>query len=162
MPDDDRTRLLADLYDRWSARLFAAARNLLASPADAEDSVHDVFINLLRLPAPTDEAAYLFTALRHAVARRWRDRQRRRQVTADEAPEPATAGGGVPESDPELARAVASLSHEQRLVVALKVDADLTFAEIAAACGISANTAASRYRYALEHLRDRLRHRETP
>ena len=38
-------------------------------------------------------------------------------------------------------------------MVALKIDGGLTFAEIAAVIGISANTAASRYRYALEKLR---------
>ena len=45
---------------------------------------------------------------------------------------------------------------EQREVIVLKVDAGLTFAELAAVLGISANTAASRYRYALEKLRTAL------
>ena len=35
----------------------------------------------------------------------------------------------------------------------LKIDGGLTFAEIGAVTGISPNTAASRYRYALEKLR---------
>jgi RNA polymerase sigma-70 factor (ECF subfamily) len=39
------------------------------------------------------------------------------------------------------------------LVVALRVDGGLSFEEIAAATGTSPNTAASRYRYALEKLR---------
>ena len=44
---------------------------------------------------------------------------------------------------------------EQRELIALKIDGELTFAEIAACLGISPNTAASRYRYALEKLRAR-------
>ena len=38
-------------------------------------------------------------------------------------------------------------------MVALKIDGRLTFAQIAQATGVSINTAASRYRYALEKLR---------
>jgi RNA polymerase sigma-70 factor (ECF subfamily) len=41
--------------------------------------------------------------------------------------------------------------------VHLKLWEELTFEEIAAALGISPNTAASRYRYAIDKLRDRLR-----
>jgi DNA-directed RNA polymerase specialized sigma24 family protein len=37
--------------------------------------------------------------------------------------------------------------------VGLEIDGGLTFAEIGAVAGISPNTAASRYRYALEKLR---------
>ena len=55
-----------------------------------------------------------------------------------------------------MSRFVARLPQEQREVVALKIDGGLTFAEIGEALSISANTAASRYRYALEKLRDSL------
>jgi RNA polymerase sigma-70 factor (ECF subfamily) len=56
-------------------------------------------------------------------------------------------------ADDELAAAVAALPEAQREVVALRVDGGLSFEEIAAATGTSPNTAASRYRYALEKLR---------
>jgi RNA polymerase sigma-70 factor (ECF subfamily) len=62
--------------------------------------------------------------------------------------------------DDALAAAVAALPDAQREVVALKIDAGLTFAEIAAVTGTSLNTAASRYRYALEKLRTALADRE--
>ncbi len=39
----------------------------------------------------------------------------------------------------------------------MKIDGELTFAQIAQAMGISINTAASRYRYALEKLRRALK-----
>ena len=63
----------------------------------------------------------------------------------------------VPERDEALERALARLPVEQREVVALKVDGELTFAEIGAVMGISPNTAASRYRYALGKLRAELK-----
>lgn len=46
---------------------------------------------------------------------------------------------------------------EQRAVVHLKLWQGQTFQEIASALGLSANTAASRYRYGLEKLRMQLR-----
>jgi RNA polymerase sigma-70 factor (ECF subfamily) len=52
-----------------------------------------------------------------------------------------------------LEQALRTLPPEQRELVALKIEGDLTFGEIAVVLGISPNTAASRYRYALEKLR---------
>jgi RNA polymerase sigma-70 factor (ECF subfamily) len=62
-------------------------------------------------------------------------------------------GGTVQEKSDWLRAAIHTLPVEQRDVVALKIDGELTFGEIGAALGISPNTAASRYRYALEKLR---------
>jgi RNA polymerase sigma-70 factor (ECF subfamily) len=55
-----------------------------------------------------------------------------------------------------LAAAVESLPRDQREVLVLKIWNDLTFSEIAGALGISQNTAASRYRYALTNLKKTL------
>jgi RNA polymerase sigma-70 factor (ECF subfamily) len=52
-----------------------------------------------------------------------------------------------------LNRALAGLPPEQREVIYLKVFEGLTFQEIADRCGISINTAGSRYRYAAAALR---------
>jgi RNA polymerase sigma-70 factor (ECF subfamily) len=53
----------------------------------------------------------------------------------------------------DLSDALKTLPPEQREVIALKVDGGLTFGQIAEILGVNANTAASRYRYALEKLR---------
>ncbi len=70
----------------------------------------------------------------------------------------------APASDPdeatfrqELAAALAELPPEQRAVAHLKLWTGLTFEQIAATLEIPPNTAASRYRYAIDKLRDRLR-----
>jgi RNA polymerase sigma-70 factor (ECF subfamily) len=49
-----------------------------------------------------------------------------------------------------------ALPVEQREVVVMKIWGRLTFPQMGEALGISANTAASRYRYALEKLRTQL------
>ena len=56
-----------------------------------------------------------------------------------------------------LQRAVENLSPKLREVVVMKVWSDMTFLEISEALAISPNTAASRYRYALEQLERDLR-----
>src|ERR1017187_4161428 len=70
----------------------------------------------------------------------------------------------APAGDPDeqtfraaLAGALAELPAEQRAVVHLKLWDGLTFEQIAGALDIPLNTAASRYRYGLDKLRERLR-----
>lgn len=158
------------LYDRLAHRLFATARTMLASPSEAEDVVHDLFVELARmrhrLPDITDLDGYLFTMLRHAVGRRLRRRSLAWQALDRIGRERAEAGSfatRAPElPDEALAAAVAMLPPAQREVIGLKIDGGLTFAEIAAVIGTSANTAASRYRYALEKLRAALVPDEVP
>ncbi|MFM7923664.1 MAG: RNA polymerase sigma factor, partial [Planctomycetaceae bacterium] len=57
------------------------------------------------------------------------------------------------ESAEQIRRILDSLPSEQSEVVILKHWEDLTFAEIAEVLGISQNTVASRYRYAMEKLK---------
>jgi RNA polymerase sigma-70 factor (ECF subfamily) len=53
----------------------------------------------------------------------------------------------------DLPNALKALPADQREVIALKLDGGLTFAQVAEILNVSPNTAASRYRYALEKLR---------
>ena len=158
----------APLYDRLAFRLLGAARTLTGSVADAEDVVQDLFVELARgrarLAAVADLEAYVFTMLRNAIRRRGRRAAIDRRAVLAIA-EAGQAAGSFTESPPELpddelAAAVAALPEAQREVVALKIDAGLTFAEIAAVTGTSMNTAASRYRYAMEKLRTALADQE--
>jgi len=57
------------------------------------------------------------------------------------------------ETQVALAAALDRLPHDQREVVVMKIWNELTFAEIGQALGVSQNTAASRYRYALAGLK---------
>lgn len=151
---------VAALYGALAPRLFAFARRLLPVQADAEECVQEVFVSLVersRRGEPVQDAgAYLFASLRHAVGARARRGERLAALHARAAPaeEPRIEGPG-PEAR-ALARALQALPQEQREVVALKVDGELTFAEIGVVLGVGLNTAASRYRYALEKLRKAL------
>ena len=158
---DGDPEAFAALYDRLATRLFNTARTMTDSQPDAEDAVHDLFVELARnrdrLSQISDLDAYVFTMLRHAVGRRRRRRDVDRRALETVGRRRAAAGQLVtqPVSSPDdaLAAAVAALPIAQREVIALKIDGGLTFSEIAAVLGTSINTAASRYRYALEKLR---------
>jgi RNA polymerase sigma-70 factor (ECF subfamily) len=159
---EGREEAFAALYDRFAASLFQVALMSLRSRQDAEDAVQEVFVGLMRarqrLRPVENVRAYLFAALRHAVARIAASPHRQRPLSPEElvrlsAPEPR---GVDLERALRLERALGALPAEQREVIALKVDGGLTFSEIAAILDINANTAASRYRYALEKLRNAL------
>ena len=149
-----REEAFAELYDRLSAPMFGVARRLLGSDADAEDAVQQTFLNFLRsrqaLARAENPRAYALASLRRAVAR-LRDRRGTEELSDDVAAPVADTGDARAE---QLDQAVALLPIEQREVLALKLDGELTFDEIGAALGISPNTVASRYRYALQKLRD--------
>ncbi len=156
---EGREEAFAALYDRFGPALFRVAWAMLGSRPDAEDAVQEVFVGLVRarqtLRKVENLRAYLFASLRHAVAKIAVARRPQDQVPLQDlihvaAAQPPTLDL---EQSVRLERALRALPPEQRELVALKVDGGLTFAEIASLLGISANTAASRYRYALEKLR---------
>jgi RNA polymerase sigma-70 factor (ECF subfamily) len=148
----------AALYDRLGPALFRVARALLGGRQDAEDAVQEVFVGLLRsrasLVGVQNLRAYAFAALRSAAGRIAAARKKERRAAADLGDLPESQDRSMhAEQDAELERALRTLPAEQRELIALKIEGELTFAEIAACLGISPNTAASRYRYALEKLR---------
>lgn len=159
----------AALYDRLAVRLFNTARTMTDSLPDAEDTVHDLFVELARsrdrLARITDLDAYIFTMLRYAVSRRRRRRDVDRRAIDTVARRRVEAGGFTTQPaelpDDALTAAVAGLPPAQREVLALKIDGGLTFVEIAAVTGTSINTAASRYRYAIEKIRATITHPES-
>ena len=67
-----------------------------------------------------------------------------------------TAAFTVPEDQTlaALLRSADDLPAEQKEVVFLKVFDGMTFKEIGSVCDVSSNTAASRYRYGIEKLRE--------
>ena len=146
------------LVELWAPAMLAVARSITSTVADAEAPVPPTFLDLFSARRAFARAArpraYAFRALHHAAARL---RRRNQPIEPfDEVHEPAATPGESRTQDLALAGALARLSVEQREVLALKIDGDLTFDEVGAALGVSPDTVASRYRRALERLRDRL------
>jgi RNA polymerase sigma-70 factor, ECF subfamily len=156
-------RAFAALYDEYSARLYRTALGILRRREDAEDAVQDVFTALVRsrksLAKANDLTAYMFSALRRAAVRC--AERRKREPASSQGMEDIEAKTGPRQPDHAVAdrldQALHKLPDEQREVISLKIQGQLTFAQIADVLEISANTAASRYRYALEKLREILK-----
>jgi RNA polymerase sigma-70 factor (ECF subfamily) len=150
---------LRELYDAHGAALFRYALMILADRAEAEDVVQQVFVRVLRgahdIASPKE---YLRRATRnecYSVRRRQR-RQQEHCGAYDDLLEAQSAEVVDQDERVALSRALGALSPEQREVVHLKVFEGLTFPEVGAVLDISPNTAASRYRYAIVHLRKAL------
>jgi len=147
------------LYDRLGAAMLRVARRMLppAAAAEAEDAVQDVFVELVRrrdaMRRVIDLDAYLFAILRNGVRRRMERNAGERRRLLELSALGSVGIGPAAGSDDQLSAALANLPAEQREIVAMKIDGDLTFAQIAEILGIRLNTAASRYRYAMEKLR---------
>jgi RNA polymerase sigma-70 factor (ECF subfamily) len=154
------------LYDEHAQSLYAFLLNFTRDQADTRDLLQEIFVKLAREPnlldGVRDERAF-FIRLAHNAAidliRRRGTRERTKENFAAEIISPF-----APTNDPdektfraELSEALAELPEEQRAVVHLKLWGELTFEKIAAVLEIPPNTAASRYRYALDKLRGRLR-----
>ena len=155
----------AALYARLARRLLRVAAAMLGDTAEAEDAVHDLFVALARgrkrLAYVEDLDAYVFASLRHAIAARAERRKFERRHWERLAAIPAPAANLAEAVDEgEVVAALTALPPEQREIVVMKIDGGLTFAQIAQALSISPNTAASRYRYAMEKLRTFLEDRK--
>ena len=161
-----RERELARLYDEHASALFAFLLNLTRSEPDTRDVLQDLFVKIARQPdllrEVREERHFLLRLAHNAAIDLMRRRATREQ--RNEAFSAETISPFAPTADPDeqafrnaLAEALGELPPDQRAVVHLKLWAGLTFEEIAETLEIPLNTAASRYRYGLDKLRDRLR-----
>jgi RNA polymerase sigma-70 factor (ECF subfamily) len=150
---------LEEVYDAYSGAIYRQALSILESRSDAEDVVQEVFLKLVRRRGgPILELkAYLLTAARHQACSSLR-RSAPIELMADpEAAMPAAQGRADGRLDRhDVREALEALPSDQREVVVLKVYEQLTFEEIGRRVRASANTVASRYRYALKKLRQSL------
>ncbi|HOW69413.1 MAG TPA: sigma-70 family RNA polymerase sigma factor [Phycisphaerae bacterium] len=148
---------LADLYDRCAGELYRYALMILADPAGAEDAVHQAFYKLLRsgqnTPELREDQAYLRVAVRNECYSMLRRGQRRTADSLSRLLEPHSGQQEDADEREAIESALRVLPADQREVVHLKVFEGLTFREISGRIGVPLNTAASRYRYALERLR---------
>jgi RNA polymerase sigma-70 factor, ECF subfamily len=114
---------------------------------------HDRLVDVKNLQA------YLFAMARNEAVTLMRRQARRAEPPRPDdlwlvsmAPDTAQEDNGD-----AVRRALSDLPEQQRTVVVLKIYEDMTFQQIADALGISINTAASRYRYAMDKLRGLLK-----
>ena len=161
------------LYDRFKDYVYRVSLFVTRNSGDAEEAVQETFLDVLRaLPRYRVEGPARFeTWLYRVTVNRCRSRMRRKRP-------PSADWDGIeerlesiptlhPDHDPEgtvvrgeraaaLWRAVNELPEAQRMVVFLRYQQGLSYAEIADALNISEGTVKSRLYHAHRKLRERL------
>jgi RNA polymerase sigma factor (sigma-70 family) len=158
---------ITEIFRREQGRLRSFVRKRVADEGDAEDILQDVFSAMVEanwLTRPVEQAgAWLFRVARNRIIDFFR---KKRPVqfeaegiedllpSADAGPEEAYVRSLLWE---ELEQALAELPEEQRAVFIAHEIEGRSFKDLAAETGVSVNTLLSRKRYAVLHLRDRLK-----
>jgi RNA polymerase sigma-70 factor, ECF subfamily len=157
--DEPGTHWCRALYEVTSARLILYGRALGLSHAESEDVLQETFMSLLRLgEPPRDPGRYCVRAFRNRALNHRRGWLRRltRELESRRWFEGGDQGGwGLREQ--VAVRAMEALPPEQREVVVLRIWHGFTFEAIGEVTGVTGNTAAGRYRYALVRLRAALK-----
>lgn len=155
-----RSAQLEKLYDTHAAGVFHYLNGIVKSEADAKDLLQEFFIKLSsrELPQVENERAYLLR-IAHRMAIDWLRRHASRERAESAHPQAVFAVQEDPDAG-DFGRRVESALHElppeQRSIAEMRLWHGLTFEQIAQAQQIPLNTAASRFRYALEKLRSLL------
>ena len=182
---DAQNRQIQETVKRERRRLLAFIRQRIPRPDDAEDILQDVFYEfteMARLMKPVEQiASWLFTVARNKIT----DRYRKKKPLLLEDVFVFRSGDGdddgyllddllpaadVRSADAEMMRdtimealtdALEELPTEQREVFIWHELEDKSFKEIAEMTRVPVNTLLSRKRYAVLHLRDRLKELHT-
>ena len=161
MARGDRSAL-AELYARHAPRLLALAVGILRDRVEAEDLLHDVFLEAWKSAATYEEArgtvgAWLSLRARSRAIDRRRSPARARSVSLEASGQSAGVDPGLEPgrmSDHErLARALSALSPEEQEVILLGYFEGLSSSEIAVRTRKPIGTVKSRTRSALGKLR---------
>lgn len=173
----DEDQRIADVVSREQSRLRSFIRRRVPDPRDADDILQDVFYELVeanRLLMPIDHiTGWLFTVARNRITDLFRKKRPEPLSSvvmagdddalmnledllpsADAGPDALYARGLLLD---ELEEAIDELPDDQRAVFVAHELEGRSFKEMAAKTGVSINTLLSRKRYAVLHLRERLR-----
>lgn len=166
MTAEEERRITAEIEQR-RPRLRSFIRGRVPDVADAEDILQDVLFELVesyRAPQPVEQVgAWLFRVARNRITDFFR--KKKPESFADEGIEDLLPS---PEAGPEAAYARSVLLEELEVAlgelppaqrdafIATEIEGR-SFKELAAETGESVNTLLSRKRYAVLHLRERLR-----
>jgi len=167
-PVSPHSKAWKDWLNENASRLLAYARQRCENMAEAEDVLQDALIKLWHYHEERDhvppDLPLAFSVLRYIGLDHGRKKGRidkrnqkivQFQSGQDEWLDPAAEDS---EDARILRREVNQLPEKLREVLVLKIWSGLTFAQIAELLKLSNNTAASRYRYALEQLQKKLKH----
>jgi len=157
----DRATAFRRLADQHLDVAYRLAHAILRDPSEAEDATHDAFVQAWRTWSSlrdVDRFEPWFDRILVNICRN-RLRRSRRWPTTDISEEVALAAGdafGHSLDREVVGGAIATLSADHQVVIALRFYRDLTIDQIAARLGIPPGTVQSRLHYALKQLHDKI------
>jgi RNA polymerase sigma factor (sigma-70 family) len=164
------TGAVNEILDRYGGLVWSIARRMSVDPADVEDAVQEIFIDLWRNAARFDaecgsESAFITMLARRRLVDRHRKRSRRTPTTSldDAALDPAGPNDGAVQARSELDEAaqqarnsMGRLKPEERRVLELSVYHGLSQTEIADKMQLPLGTVKTHSRRGLIRLRELL------
>ncbi len=152
---------LEELYDAYGAGIFRYLLVRLGSVPDAEDVLQETFVRFARYSVRwkwvRNPKMFVLRVARNEANRflRRRIRRTRGETENPDREQGFAAAFAAPgeERHALVLKRLDELSADQKEIIHLKVFEGMTFKEIGAVCGVSPNTAASRYRYGIARLR---------
>lgn len=158
------------LVGRYLRDVYGAALRILGDPDLAQDAAQDAFVNALRgLERFRGDSSFrtwllriAFNSARSVARRRGRRREVALTVVENEAqPGPDVATGAVTRDESaRAARLLARLPPKQRMAVTLRINQDLSYAEIGRILDCTEGAARVNYHLGIKRLRELL-HDET-
>ena len=147
-------------------RAYRLARAILHDPAEAQDATHDAFVQAWRKWETLRDSTRFEPWFDRILVNTCRNRLRsRRWQATDISAEVALATGdhaALTEDRQVIGAAIAALSPDHQVVVALRFYRDLTVDDIARRLGIPSGTVRSRLHYAMRRLHDAIEPADTP
>ena len=157
---------LRQIYDKYKVELLKLAVVLIGDVNTAEDIVHDVFVKFAesadRIKLTGSLKNYMVTSVINRVRNHLRDGNRHREAGLEGTDLISSSERGphqwavLSERLTLLSKALCELPYQQREVISLRMEMDMTFRRIAALQNASVNTIKGRYRYGMEKLRSLL------
>jgi RNA polymerase sigma-70 factor (ECF subfamily) len=155
-----------ELVRRTRRPAYRLARRITRNHEDADDVVQDSYVKAYRALPRFDPARafhpWFLTIVARSALSRIRQRARRATVPLDEpGPDGVTLAEKIPDAPTDLAgrqrlldveEALGKISEEHRAILALRVDGDLPYSDIASALDLPVGTVMSRLARAREAL----------
>jgi RNA polymerase sigma-70 factor (ECF subfamily) len=162
---DDDPKALEIIYDYLGRKLYGYLLTILCSEQKAEDVMQNVFVKIAekrdRIADANNITGYIFKVARNEAMDYFRRQPKHHEdISKYEnilCVKEEHKNKVDEEEIKEISKSLEILPHKQREVINLKIFQDMTFEEISRALRISQNTAASRYRYGIEKLKNKLR-----
>ena len=155
------TEALERLYNTAKAAVYSYSLSVLRNVQDAEDVLHDCFVNIFTAAAgyrPHGKPmAWIITIAKNLCFARLRQHNRQEQLPDEDWSEMLADNAGLSNEDRLVLReCLGRLSEEENRIVVLHAVAGFKHREIASVTGMPLATVLSKYRRAIAKLRENL------